>query len=122
MSTIVFGTCERCGSPLEYPRYATGEPMPECECTRDLDEMDVTQAVDRGREFDHTMHALHLLFMVEEERTPLNDLMLGLSADVGNAQAALLNKDYTAARAFLVRVAAMIRYLSVDRKELSDEP
>ena len=96
--------------------------MPECECTRDINVMDVTQAVDRGREFDHTMHALHLLFMSEEARTPLNDLLMGLSADVGNAQSAILNKDYAATKAFLIRVAAMIRYLSVDRKELADEP
>jgi ethanolamine utilization microcompartment shell protein EutL len=78
-------------------------------------------AVDKGKAFDHQVRQAQRHLMLEAESRPMSELAMMLGADVGSAQAAMLNDDMKAALAFLIRAAAVARFLVSDREEFADE-
>jgi hypothetical protein len=92
--------------------------MSEAEQPVDLEPL--LTAVDRGRMLDQRVRELQLLLVDEEGSRDIASILMMLSADVGNAQAAFLNDDRKPAMAFLMRVSAAIRYLLADRPEFGD--
>ena len=82
---------------------------------------DAIDAVERGRAFDHHVMQAQLFLVKEASDRPLSELAMMLGADVGSAQAAILNSDPKAALAFLIRAAAMARFIVADRPEFLNE-
>lgn len=112
---VEFGACPICEVVYRFPLFSSHPVEPVCACRPPIDE--ASDAVERGREFDHEVHREHreLLASAGEQEVP--ELLMVLTADLGNVHAAYLNAEPKARRAFLLRMAALVRYLAVDRGE-----
>jgi hypothetical protein len=82
---------------------------------------DAAKERERILAFDQQVRELQLSLMAEFNEQDISWVLVSLSAALGNAQAAHMNGEHKASRAFLTRVAALIRYVVTQRDEMKSE-
>jgi hypothetical protein len=80
---------------------------------------DIQAAIDRGKAVDQLIQQMHSETLLDHENKTLHELMLQLGHEIGNAQLGTLKDNRKATLAFLIRAAALIRYMAVDGEDLS---
>lgn len=122
MQAVRFGVCNVCNCDMYTYSFSVGPVRLHCGCTEEPTTVsELIDDVDRAMAFDKQVHALHHAMLEELDGMELAVVSTHLSATVGNAQTAMLNGDFKAARAFLIRAAVISRYLSVDQPDVTED-
>lgn len=119
---VRFGVCNVCNRDMYTFSFSIGPVRLHCGCTEEPATVsELINDVDRAHSFDKQVHAMHHEMLEELDGMELSEISMHLSASVGNAQTAILNGDFKAARAFLLRVAVLSRYMSVDQPDITED-
>lgn len=114
---IFFGVCSWCGFPILVPAFSVEPVNAECPCQK-RDE--VIDAVARGHRFDARIQQLHTLFLSDLSGATLESLAVQMAENIQSLCDGIEQRDSKMSMAFLIRIAALIRYAAVDCPELKE--